>query len=59
MLIAIVMENLLSVIKVKVGKGLYQSDPSASKLGQKIVSNAIDMIAELGFEKFTFKKLNR
>jgi hypothetical protein len=56
-LIAIVMENLLSVIKVKVGKGLYQSDPSASKLGQKIVSNAIDMIAELGFEKFTFKKL--
>jgi AcrR family transcriptional regulator len=56
-LIAIPMENLLSVIKVKVGKGLYQSDPSASKLGQKILSNAIDMIAELGFEKFTFKKL--
>jgi AcrR family transcriptional regulator len=54
---AIGMENILSVIKIKVGRGLYQSDPSSSRLGVKILGSAVDMIDELGFEKFTFKKL--
>jgi AcrR family transcriptional regulator len=51
------MKNLLSIIKIKVNEGLYQSDPSTSKLGNKIISNSVMMIADLGFEKFTFKKL--
>lgn len=51
------MENILSILKIKVNEGLFQSDPSGSKLGNKIVSKSVEMIAELGFEKFTFKKL--
>jgi hypothetical protein len=32
-------------------------DPESSELGKQIVKNAIDLIYELGFEHFTFKKL--
>lgn len=51
------MDNLLSNLKILVNEGLFQIDPSTSKLGKKIILNSVDMIAELGFEKFTFKKL--
>ncbi len=51
------MESLLPNLKIKVGEGLFQIDPSTSKLGKKIIFNSVKMIAELGFEKFTFKKL--
>lgn len=51
------MEHLIGNVKVKVGKGLFQIDPSSSNLGTKIISNSIDLIFEIGFEKFTFKKL--
>lgn len=36
---------------------LYLKNPESSDLGKKIVKNAIDLIYELGFEHFTFKKL--
>lgn len=32
-------------------------DPERTELGQQIVKTAIDLIGELGFESFTFKKL--
>lgn len=51
------MDDLLSNLKILVNEGLFQIDPSTSKLGKKIILNSVDMIAELGFEKFTFKKL--
>lgn len=51
------MDALLSNLKIKVSEGLFQIDPSTSKLGKKITFNSVKMIAELGFEKFTFKKL--
>lgn len=51
------MEDLLSNLKIVVNEGLFQIEPSTSKIGKKIVLNSVDMIAELGFEKFTFKKL--
>ena len=51
------MDALLSNLKIKVSEGLFQIDPSTSKLGKKIIFNSVEMIAELGFEKFTFKKL--
>ncbi len=51
------MDALLSNIKIKVSDGLFQIDPSTSKLGKKIILHSVEMIAELGFEKFTFKKL--
>ena len=36
---------------------IYLRDPESSELGKLIVKNAIDLIYELGFENFTFKKL--
>ncbi len=51
------MYSLLSNLKIKVSDGLFQIDPSTSNLGKKIILNSVEMIAELGFEKFTFKKL--
>lgn len=51
------MDDLLSGFKVKLNGNLFLSDPSSSKLGRKIVSHAVMLIDELGFEKFTFKKL--
>lgn len=49
------MQNL--PVHITIDSALYTKDPNSSKLGQKIVSHSIDMIDELGFEAFTFKKL--
>ena len=51
------MKNLLSTLIISVNKNLYLIEPSSSKLGKKIILNAVEMIGEMGFEKFTFKKL--
>lgn len=53
------MDRLLSNLKIKVGEGLFQIDPFSSKLGKNIILNSVKMIAEIGFEKFTFKKLGK
>jgi AcrR family transcriptional regulator len=45
-------------IKINVNSNLYLKNPDTSKLGNSIISNSIAMIDELGFEKFTFKKLS-
>ncbi len=37
---------------------MYLRDPQASDLGKRIVSESIALIAEMGFEAFTFKKLS-
>lgn len=49
------MKNLQ--IQINVSAYIYLKDPSTSDLGRKIISNSIEMINELGFEAFTFKKL--
>jgi AcrR family transcriptional regulator len=51
------MDSLLSSLKININEGLYQINPSSSNLGSKIIFNAVEMIYEVGFEKFTFKKL--
>ena len=51
------MDSLFSNFKIKIGEGLFQIDPSASNLGNKIIFKSVDLITEIGFEKFTFKKL--
>ena len=40
-----------------VNKKIYLRDPESSEVGRHIVKSAIDLIFELGFEHFTFKKL--
>jgi hypothetical protein len=44
-------------LSFKVNDHIYLRDPESSELGKQIVKNAIDLIQELGFEHFTFKKL--
>jgi AcrR family transcriptional regulator len=44
-------------VTFKVNEKIYLRDPESSELGKQIVKSAIDLIYELGFEHFTFKKL--
>ena len=44
-------------VTFKVNSSIYLRDPEGSELGKQIVKQAIDLIYELGFEHFTFKKL--
>jgi AcrR family transcriptional regulator len=50
-------KNLLSNIEICVNPGVYLKDPASSELGKKIIQGSIDLIDELGFETFTFRKL--
>lgn len=51
------MENVLSNINLQVNPKLYLKNPETSELGRKIIRGSVDLIDELGFENFTFKKL--
>ncbi len=44
-------------IQIEVNPELYIKNPNSSDLGRKIISNSIEMINDMGFEAFTFKKL--
>jgi len=44
-------------LSFKVNEKIYLRDPEGTELGKQIVKNAIDLIHQLGFEHFTFKKL--
>jgi AcrR family transcriptional regulator len=47
----------MAIISFKLNEKLYLRDPQTSDLGQRIVSQSISMIDQMGFEQFTFKKL--
>lgn len=51
------MRTLLSNITISVNEKLYVKNPETSELGKKIIENSIQLIDEMGFENFTFKKL--
>ncbi len=44
-------------IQIQLNSNLFLRDPQETKLGKKIIEYSIVLIEELGFEKFTFKKL--
>ncbi len=44
-------------IYIVIDSELYLKDPNTSDLGKRIVCEGINMINDLGFEAFTFKKL--
>lgn len=46
-------------ISFNINESLYLKDPESSVLGKRIIQQSIDLISELGFETFTFKKLAR
>lgn len=41
----------------KLNEHLFLRDPQHTQLGQRIISSSVEMIDQLGFEHFTFKKL--
>lgn len=53
------MKQLLSSINIKVNQNVYLKNPESSELGKKIIAGSIDLINEVGFESFTFKKLGQ
>ena len=44
-------------VQLQINERLYLRDPQLSKLGKRIVSHSVQLISEIGFEQFTFKKL--
>jgi AcrR family transcriptional regulator len=44
-------------VQIEISPELYTKDPDTSDLGQKIISKSIELISEIGFEAYTFKKL--
>jgi AcrR family transcriptional regulator len=48
---------MLANIKIQVSPKIYLKDPETSILGQNIIRESINLIDEIGFEHFTFKKL--
>jgi len=51
------MDKLLSTFKISVQETIYSKDPESSELGKRIVKHSIELIDEIGFDAFTFKKL--
>ncbi len=45
-------------LQIKMNSKLYVRDPETSELGKNIIRYGIEMIHEMGFEDFTFKKLS-
>ncbi len=44
-------------LQIRINSAVYLKDPESSKLGKKIVDVGTQLIDEVGFEHFTFKKL--
>ena len=51
------MDRLLQSVKIAINDKIYVKDPESSDLGKKIIQHSILMLDEIGFDKFTFKKL--
>jgi AcrR family transcriptional regulator len=47
----------MAILTFKLNKNLFLRDPQNTTLGQNIIAKSVEMIKELGFELFTFKKL--
>src|SRR5690606_9813702 len=51
------MQDLKLNIQLQVHENLYLKHPESSKLGKRIIKAGIDLIYEVGFEDFNFRKL--
>ena len=47
----------MQTVKIDINDKIYVKDPQSSDLGKRIIEHGINMIFEMGFDKFTFKKL--
>ncbi len=48
---------IMAIIQIQLSDNLFIRDPQETELGKKMIKKSIKMIDEIGFEKFTFKKL--
>lgn len=48
----------MAQLQLKLNDKLFQKDPQSTDLGMRIVEKSIELIDNLGFEAFTFKKLS-
>ncbi len=46
-------------LQIEISPELYSKNPDSSELGRKIISKSIELINEMGYEAFTFKKLGQ
>jgi AcrR family transcriptional regulator len=44
-------------IQIRLNNKLFLKDPQQSELGKKIIKHSIELLDDIGFESFTFKKL--
>ncbi|MEM0938667.1 MAG: TetR/AcrR family transcriptional regulator [Bacteroidota bacterium] len=49
---------MIAQLQLQLNPSLYLRDPQSSDLGQRIITESIKLIDEMGFEAFTFKKLS-
>ncbi|PIB37179.1 TetR family transcriptional regulator [Reichenbachiella sp. 5M10] len=47
----------MSTVHIQIGEKYFNKDPQSTELGRNIVSESIQLLDQLGFEEFTFKKL--
>jgi AcrR family transcriptional regulator len=53
------MNDLLSKVSIQVNEKIYLKNPETSDLGRNIIKGGIEMIDDIGFEAFTFRKLGK
>ncbi len=51
------MQDLLQNLRIVINPKVFVKDPQSSDLGRRIVEQGILLISEIGFERFTFRKL--
>lgn len=51
------MDNFQHRINFDINENVYLKNPMSSELGEKIISRSIDLIDQMGFDEFTFRKL--
>jgi len=51
------MDRFLSKLEIKVNDKLYIKYPDSSELGKRIIGGGVELIDEIGFDAFTFRKL--
>lgn len=51
------MSAFTPAVRIQVNSTIYIKDPETSALGQRIVAGSIELLCDVGFEAFTFRKL--
>lgn len=53
------MSDLLLNVSIQINEKVYLKNPESSELGKRIIEDSIELLDEIGFDAFTFKKLSQ